>query len=102
MWLQSVTRQKREHALESIVEKPAAKPNESEQDRSPVPTVTNEVEGQYPQKSPQSGDSMRVCREKKGRKSLKKFGSPSATLQEMEIGMCDQRVRNPLIRKPPR
>ena len=60
-------------ALESIVQKQAAKPAEPEQDDSPVPAVKRQIEGQYPQKSPQSEDSSRDCRGKKGRKPLKRL-----------------------------
>jgi len=66
-------------ALESIVEKRPAQPVKSEQEHSPLPTVTQKIEGQYPQKSPQSGDSSRVCGGKKGRKSLKRIGSSGRT-----------------------
>jgi hypothetical protein len=38
-------------ALESIVQKQAPQPAEPEQDRAPVTTVTQQIEGQYPQKS---------------------------------------------------
>jgi integrase len=44
-------------ALESIVQKQPAKPDERDQEHSPVPTVKQQIEGEYPQKSPQSGDS---------------------------------------------
>ena len=44
-------------ALESIVQKQPAKPADPEQEHSPVPTVKQQIEGEYPQKSPQSGDS---------------------------------------------
>ena len=60
-------------ALESIVQK--TKPVEPNQEHSPVPTIDQQVEGQYPQKSPQSGDSGRQCARKKDRKSLKRIGS---------------------------
>ena len=66
-------------ALKSIVEKQPAQPVESEQEHSPLPTVTQKIEGQYPQKSPQSGDSSRACGGKKGRKSLKRIGSSGRT-----------------------
>ena len=66
-------------ALESIVQEQAAEPVESEQNQSPLPAVTQQFEGQYPQKSPQSGDSSKVCRGKKDRKSLKRFGSSGRT-----------------------
>jgi hypothetical protein len=38
-------------APESIVQKQAPQPTEREQDRAPVTTVTQQIEGQYPQKS---------------------------------------------------
>jgi hypothetical protein len=38
-------------ALESIVQKQAPQPAEPEQDRAPVTTVTQQIEGEYPQKS---------------------------------------------------
>ena len=84
-------------ALESIVEKKPAEPAEPEQDHSPVPTVKQQIEVEYPQKSPQLDNSGKVCGKKKGRKSLKRIGSPSATLQEVKIGRRDQRVCKPLI-----
>jgi integrase len=62
-------------ALESIVQKQPAEPIESEQNHPPLPTVTQQIEGEYPQKSPQSGTSSNVCEGKKGRKSLKRIGS---------------------------
>jgi hypothetical protein len=70
-------------ALESIVEKTPAKPTEPEQDRSPMPTVEQQIEGEYPQKSPQSGDSSRSCRGKEDRKALKRIGSPHWTRFEL-------------------
>jgi hypothetical protein len=45
-------------ALESIVQK--TKPVEPNQEHSPVSTVDQQVEGQYPQKSPQSGENERL------------------------------------------
>ena len=62
-------------ALESIVQKQPAEPVESEQNRAPLPTVTQQIEGEYPQKSPQSGNLGKVCGGKKERKSLKRIGS---------------------------
>jgi hypothetical protein len=38
-------------APESIVQKQAPQPTEREQDRAPVTTVTQQIEGQYPRKS---------------------------------------------------
>jgi hypothetical protein len=67
-------------ALESIVQKQPAEPVESAQNHASLPTATQQIEGEYPQKSPQSGDLGKVCGGKKGRKSLKRIGSPSATL----------------------
>lgn len=52
-------------ALESIVQKQPAEPVESEQNHPPLPTVTQEIEGEHPQKSPQSGSSSKVCKGKK-------------------------------------
>ena len=66
-------------ALESIVQKQPEQPVESEQNHSPLPTVTHQIEGEYPQKSPQSGISTKVCRGKKERKSLKGIGSSGRT-----------------------
>ena len=64
-------------ALESIVPKQAEAPSptQSAQDRSQVPTIAHRVEGEYPQKSPQSGDSEGNRKAGKARKSLKRFGS---------------------------
>jgi integrase len=64
-------------ALESIVpqQAEAATPTESKQDSSPVPTVVRQVEGEYPQKSPQSGHSSKVCSGKRSAKLLKIIGS---------------------------
>lgn len=62
-------------ALESIVQKQPPKPTEPEQKDSPLPAVKQQIEGEYPQKSPQSVESSRACRGKKDRKSLKRFGS---------------------------
>ncbi len=62
-------------ALESIVQKQPAKPTEPAQKDSPLPTVKQQIEGEYPQKSPQSVESSRVCRGKKARKPLKRIGS---------------------------
>jgi hypothetical protein len=39
------------------------------------PWVTQQIEGEYPQKSPQSGTSSKVWEGKEGRKSLKRIGS---------------------------
>ena len=65
-------------ALESIVQK--TKPVEPKhQEHSPVPGIDHQVEGQYPQKSPQSRDSGRQCARKKDRKSLKRIGSSGRT-----------------------
>jgi hypothetical protein len=66
-------------ALESIVEKKPVEPTEPEQDHSPVPTVKQQIEVEYPQKSPQSDNSGRVCGKKKDRKSLKKIGASGRT-----------------------
>jgi hypothetical protein len=66
-------------ALESTVQKQPAEPVESEQNHAPLPTVTQQIEGEYPQKSPQSGNLGKVCAGKKDRKSLKIIGSPGAT-----------------------
>jgi len=66
-------------ALEGIVQKQPAKPTEPEQKDSPLPTVTQQIEGEYPQKSPQSVESSRVCRGKKARKPLKRIGSSGRT-----------------------
>ena len=62
-------------ALESIVQKQPAEPVEAEQNHAPLPTVTQQIEGEYPQKSPQSGNLGKVCGGKKERKSLKRIGS---------------------------
>ena len=64
-------------ALESIVQQKAkeATPAESKQDNSPPPGVVQQVEGEYPQKSPQSGHSSEICGGKKSSKSLKRIGS---------------------------
>jgi integrase len=62
-------------ALESIVQKQPAEPVELEQNQAPLPTATQQIEGEYPQKSPQSGTSSKVCEGKKDRKSLKRNGS---------------------------
>ena len=65
-------------ALESIVQKPGSRPNR-DQEHSPVPTVDQQVEGEYPQKSPQSGDSGRHVRGRRTGKSLKRIGSSGRT-----------------------
>lgn len=44
-------------ALESIVQKEPATPAEPQQNHSPVPTTKQQLEGEYAQKSPQSGES---------------------------------------------
>jgi integrase len=62
-------------ALESIVQKQVPKPIEHEQDRAPVRTATQQIEEEYPQKSPQSGDSAKARKGKKERKPLKRIGS---------------------------
>jgi hypothetical protein len=64
-------------ALESIVppQAEAANPVESEQVRSPALTVVQQVEGEYPQKSPQSGHAAKDCGGKGKAKSLKGIGS---------------------------
>jgi len=66
-------------ALESIVQKQPAKPAEREQEYSPVPAVKQQIEGEYPQKSPQLGDFGQACRGKKERKPLKRIGSSGRT-----------------------
>ena len=58
-------------ALESIVEKASAKPEGPAQEHPPVPRVEHQIEDQYPQKPPQSGDSGRDRGGEKDRKSLK-------------------------------
>jgi hypothetical protein len=62
-------------ALESIVQKQAPKPTEPEQDGATVPTVTQQIEGEYPQNAPQSGDSGTAGRGKMDRKRLEIIGS---------------------------
>jgi hypothetical protein len=66
-------------ALESIVQEEPPRPTEPEQNHSPVPTVKQQIEGEYPQKSPQSGYSSKDCRGKKDRKPLKGIGSSGRT-----------------------
>ena len=64
-------------ALESIVRPQAevAIPAGSKQDRSPAPTVIQQLEGEYPQKSPQSAQAAKDCGGKGKAKSLKRIGS---------------------------
>jgi integrase len=64
-------------ALESIVQQHAesSSPTVSEQDRSSVPTAAQQVEGESPQKSPQSGNSQGHRTTSKTGKSLKRTGS---------------------------
>jgi integrase len=64
-------------ALESILKgrAPAAKSLESEQDSAAAPTPTQQMEGEYPQKSPHSGNFAVLSHRREARKSLKKIGS---------------------------
>jgi integrase len=63
-------------ALESIVQQPeAASRTKPEQDCSPESTAAHQVEGEYPQKSPQSGNFQGYQKIGKARKSLKRIGS---------------------------
>jgi Phage integrase family len=80
-------------ALESIVQQngPAASPAEPKQDHSPAPTVVQEVEEDYPQKSPQSSHSNKICSGKKDAKSLKRFGS-SGRIRTYNPSVNSQRV----------
>ena len=64
-------------ALESIVEKKPAESMGPQQEHSPAPTVKQQIEGEYPQKSPQSGDSSQACRGKKDGKPLKRIWLPT-------------------------
>jgi hypothetical protein len=66
-------------ALESIVHNQPAKPAEPAQKDSPLPTVKQQIEGEYPQKSPQSVETGRICRGKKERKPLKRIGYSGRT-----------------------
>ena len=65
-------------ALESIVRKQSANPAEPSRNTRQCP-VKQQIEGEYLQQSPQSGDSGGACRGKKDRKPLKRIGSPSQT-----------------------
>jgi len=87
----------RHAAPESIVSNPAANASDAERKHPSVPTVTRQIEGQYPQKSPQSGNLGRSGVGKKGRKLLKGIGSASATLQEIGGPGTPIGVRKPLI-----
>jgi hypothetical protein len=76
-------------ALESLVQQQKADPvtpAESKQDRSPACTVAQQVGGEYPQKSPQSGEFSEICGKfseicgkKRERKLLKRIGSSGRT-----------------------
>jgi hypothetical protein len=57
---------------------------------------------EHPHKSPYTLPANGVFRGTDGLQVFEKFGSPSATLQEIEISMRYQRVCKPLIQKSPR
>ena len=65
--------------LGRFVSNPAADAPDARRKHSPVPTVAQQIEGEYPQKSPQSGNLERSGVGKKGRKLLKGFGSSGRT-----------------------
>ena len=66
-------------ALESIVSKPVASVQEGIQDLPALPTVAHQVDGQYPQKSPQALKNEAHRRARKARKLLKGIGSSGRT-----------------------
>ncbi|SRR5579883_1161280 len=52
---------------------------EAGQDSAVAPTATQQIEGEYPQKSPQSGDFAAASHRKQARKPLKRIGSSGRT-----------------------
>jgi hypothetical protein len=65
----------------------------------PSRSFTQGCEAASPQNSPHCGCAPRVPGDLQ-LASFEKFGSPRATLQEIEIGAREQRVDKPLMLKP--